>query len=205
VVEAYLATDGKTVVQTLVGTAYTVVSLGGLIAASPSEVFTGSALGLVNDPAVGTTFYDTQASWQTGASYMKMVRQLSGNNVIVTDCLPSVATGANPTPCPGSATTLEQSFPFTDYSSGTSYQQSDGQIVMLAGVRAWVSNAPLSQNATTTYKVLYESGGQIHSAYLGKDGTTVQEFELGSTTARQDFYIVFNAAALNSIQSALSF
>ncbi|MBC8723579.1 hypothetical protein F6X37_18930 [Paraburkholderia sp. 31.1] len=42
--EDYLAADGSTVIRTLLGTSYTVVSLSGLISATPSELFTNSAL-----------------------------------------------------------------------------------------------------------------------------------------------------------------
>ncbi|MGF6411951.1 hypothetical protein [Paraburkholderia sp. MM5482-R1] len=50
--EDYLAADGSTVIRTLLGTSYTVVSLSGLISATPSELFTNSAL-LGNDIDAG--------------------------------------------------------------------------------------------------------------------------------------------------------
>jgi hypothetical protein len=42
----YLASDGKTVLRTLLGTSYTVAPLSGLISASPAELFANSAVGV---------------------------------------------------------------------------------------------------------------------------------------------------------------
>jgi len=47
--ETDLASDGKTVTMTLLGTSYMTVPLSGVISSSPSELFSGSALGIIKN------------------------------------------------------------------------------------------------------------------------------------------------------------
>ncbi|MGF6921953.1 hypothetical protein [Paraburkholderia sp. 40] len=102
--EDYLAADGSTVIRTLLGTSYTVVSLSGLISATPSELFTNSALGLITNTINGQSLYSPQANWQAGAAYIKVVRQTVGDELYTYDCISPATTGSSPTPC--SATVL---------------------------------------------------------------------------------------------------
>lgn len=78
----YLATDGSTVIYSLLSTSYTVVSLNSLISASPPELFTNSALGLITNAINGRPLYKPQANWQAGAAYVKVVRQTSRRRVV---------------------------------------------------------------------------------------------------------------------------
>ena len=196
--ETNLASDGKTVTITLLGTSYTTVPLSGAISTSPSELFNGSALGVITDTVNGTSLYNNQASWQTGAAYLKAVRQVVGDTVLVGDCATPNTTGPNVTPCVATAPVLESFFPHTSATDQKTYNLSDGQIVTLAGTRAWVANTA-SSTATPQYRVYYQNNGQIFSAVLIKDGTP-----LASTTT-ENAYIFLNSAAVQSVAAAITF
>jgi hypothetical protein len=199
----YLASDGETVLRTLLGTSYSVVPLSGLISTSPAELFTNSAVGVLTNTLNGQSLYNQQASWQTGAAYIKVVRHTVGDEAFTYDCLAPATTGTNPTPCSATISTLENFFPYASTTDGKTYQISDGQIVTLAGMRAWVANTALA-SATTDFRVYYQSNGGIYAGYLIKDGTTLQLAPLGGGTP-QDSYYLLNSAALQSIKSAIVF
>ncbi|WP_241016526.1 hypothetical protein [Paraburkholderia sp. Ac-20336] len=201
--EDYLAADGSTVVRTLLGTSYTAVSLSGLISASPSELFTNSALGLLTNTINGQTLYNQQTSWQTGSAYIKVVRHAVGDELFTNDCVAPATTGNNPTPCSATISTLENFFPYASATDGKSYQLADGQIVTLAGVRAWVSNATIGSTGSD-YRVYYQYNGGIYTGYFLKDGTTLQLVPLGGGTPQENYYFL-NNAAMQSIKSALNF
>lgn len=201
--EDYLAADGKTVLRTLLGTSYTVVPLTGLISASPAELFTNSGLGLITDTFNGQALYNTQATWQAGAAYVKVVRQSAADALYAYDCVAPATTGNTPTPCSATISTLESFFPYTSTADGKTYQLSDGQIVTVAGVRAWVANAQLG-GATTDYRVYYQSNGGISAGYLIKNGTTLQITPLGGGTPQSN-YCFLNGVALSSLKSAINF
>ncbi len=201
--EDYFATDGVTIVHSTLGTSYTVSDLSGLIASSPPELFDNSQLGVITNTINGNSLYNRQANWQTGAAYIKAVRQAIGDTLEVGDCIAPATTGTSITPCTTAIGTLEGFFPHTSATDGKTYQQTDGQIVTLAGVRAWVATATLN-TATTQYRVYYQNNGAIYSGVLMKDGTPLQIYALGTTTP-QNFYISLNSAALQSIKSAVSF
>lgn len=201
--ETDFASDGKTVMATLLGTSYTTVPLSGAISASPSELFNGSALSLLTSTINGNSLYNQQASWQAGAAYLKAVRQMVGDTVLVGDCTTPTTTGPNVTPCATTASTLENFFPHTSVADRKTYNLSDGQIVTLAGARAWVANVA-SNSATIQYRVYFQNNGQILSADLIKDGTTLASYPVGSTTP-QNFSIFLNSAAVQSLASAITF
>ncbi|WP_193099491.1 hypothetical protein [Burkholderia sp. YIM B11467] len=196
-----LAADGHTVAVTLLGTNYTVVPLSGTIASSPSELFSGSALGVITNTINGASLYNKQATWQSGAAYMKVTRQMVGDTVLTGDCTAPSTTGPNVTPCSTTASTLEAFFPHTSAGDNKTYNLSDGQIVTLAGVRAWVANSALNQ-PTTGYRVFYQNNGQIDAGTLNRDGTTLA---VGNSTSPQNFYIVLNSAAVQSVKAAITF
>ncbi|MFM0210622.1 hypothetical protein PQQ96_24790 [Paraburkholderia sediminicola] len=201
--EAYLASDGKTVIRTSLGTNYSVVPLTGLISASPAELFANSAVGILTNTLNGQSLYNQQASWQTGAAYIKVVRQAVGDEAFTYDCVAPVTTGTNPTPCSATISTLENFFPYASTTDGKTYQIGDGQIVTLAGVRAWVANTALG-GATTDYRVYYQNNGGIYAGYVIKDGTTLQVAPLGGGTPQDNYYFL-NSAAVQSIKSAIVF
>lgn len=201
--ENYLAADGQTVVMSLLGTSYTSVPLAGLISASPSELFADSQLGLLTNTINGQSLYNLSASWQPGSAYIKVVRQVVGNSLVVGDCMAPATTGANLTPCSTTVSALENFFPYASASDGTTYQLAGGQITTLAGVRAWVSNTALP-TATPEYRVFFQNNGGIYEGALIKDGTPLQTLPPGATSPN-GFYIFLNGAALQSVKSALNF
>ena len=124
-----------------------------------------------------------------------------GDTVLTGDCTAPQTTGANVTPCRTTASTLEAFFPHTSAGDNKTYNLSDGQIVTLAGVRAWVANSPLN-GPTLEYRVFYQNNGQIDAGALMRDGTTLA---VGSSTAPQNFYITLNSAAVQSVKAAITF
>lgn len=202
ILESYLATDGKTVIRALLGTSYTATGLSGPIKSSPAELFTGSMLGLITNTINGAPLYNQQASWQTGSAYLKVVRQTVGDSLYVGDC-GTATTGPNITPCSTAVSALEGWFPRVNTDDGVTYQIGDGQIVTLAGVRAWVANTAL-KTVVPQYRVYYQSNGAIYSGILTKDGTPLQIPSLGAGAA-QNFYIFLNSPALQSVKSAINF
>jgi hypothetical protein len=203
VLENYLASDGQTVVESLLGTSYTTVPLSGLLSSAPSELVTDSNFGLLTNTINGQSLYNLQASWQAGSAYVKVVKQVVGNTLGVGDCVAPETTGTNITPCSTTVSTLENFFPYASASDGTTYQLADGQITTLAGVRAWVANTALS-TATPEYRVFYQSNGGIDAGYLIKDGTPLQIAPVGGGTPT-NFFIFLNSAALQSVKSAINF
>lgn len=201
--EDYLAADGKTVTRTTLGTAYSVVPLAGLISASPSELFENSAVGVLTNTFNGQSLYNKQAAWQAGAAYVKAVRQTVGDEAFALDCQAPATTGINPTPCATAISQLENFFPHASTSDGKTYLIGDGQIVTLAGMRAWVANTALS-TATTEYRIYYQNNGGIYLGYLIKNGTTLQLLSLGNGMPQNSYYFL-NSAALQSIKSAINF
>jgi hypothetical protein len=201
---SYYATDGKTVVSTVLGTSYTVVPLTGFMSSSPDELFTSSNVGLITNTINGKQLYNPLAVWQPNSAYIKVVQQISGDTLIVQDCALPDTTGPNLTPCPTTASTLETFFPYASVSDGTTYQLNDGQIVTVAGVRAWVSNNQLAAGVTPQYRVFYQSGGAIYTGVLIKDGTDRQQIPNNGGPA-QNFLILLNSAAMQSVKSAITF
>jgi len=202
VLNSILATDGKTVVHSLLGISYTPVGLSGLIANSPTELFTNSSLGIITNTINGMSLYNKQTSWQSGSAYLKVVRQTVGDTVTAGDCLNPITVGSNVTPCSTTISTLEGFFPHTSTSDGVTYQIGDGQIVTLAGVRAWVASKPLGASAVQ-YRIYYQSNSNIYRAVLTRDGAPLQQQYGGQ--APQNFYIFLNSAALQSIKAAINF
>jgi hypothetical protein len=203
VLETYYAVDGQTVVDSVLNTGYTVVPLSGLLSTAPSELVANSAFGLLTNTINGQSLYNQQASWQPGSAYVKVVRQMAGNMVGVGDCVAPETTGTNITPCSTTISTLEAFFPYASAADGTTYQIADGQIITLAGVRAWVSNTALS-SATQAYRVFYQSNGAIYVGTLIKDGTPLQNTPLAGGTPPA-FVVFLNNAALQSVKSAINF
>jgi hypothetical protein len=113
ILENYLATDGKTIVHSFLGTSYTFVPLSGLIANSPAELLDNSNLGLLTNVINGQSLYNPLAVWQAGSGYLKVVRQTSGDTLAVGDCNSPVTTGTSVTPCSTAVSTLEAFFPVT--------------------------------------------------------------------------------------------
>lgn len=202
VLETRFATDGKTAVSSILGTSYLPVPITGLIAASPDELFASSSLNVLTNTVNGISPYNKQAAWQTGAAYMKVVRKIVGDTLLVGDCAAPATSGSNLTPCSTTASTLETFFP-QKLSDGTNLQLNDGKIVVLAGVRTWIANT-LLHRATEQYQTYFEYNGKIAIGTFMKDGTALQ-LDSSSGSTPQTFYVFLNQAALQSVKSAVSF
>jgi hypothetical protein len=201
---AYLAANGKTVVYATLGTSYVVTPLSGLVSASPGQIFSGSNLGIITNSINGMTLYSPQSTWNTGSAFITIFKQFAGDTLEVDDCADPATTGTSVTACSSSTALLTAFFPFTDASSGITYQFTDGQVQTVAGVTAWVSTASVPNRPTTSYRVFYEASGQIFGGYLIKEGTAFAIDPLGGG-APQDFEILFNEAAVQSIEGAVTF
>jgi hypothetical protein len=200
----YYATGSTQIVYSTLSTSYTVTLLTGLIEASPTELFNGSDVGLITSKINGQVLYKQGAAWQAPAAYIKVVRQVLGDTLIVSDCTAPATTGPNLTPCSSSVTALSSFFPAVSPVNGSTYQLSDGQITTVAGVTAWVANNPVTSTATPVYPVFYQNAGGIYAGVLLKNGTTLQRVSNDGTTT-QNFTILLNAAAVSSIKSAITF
>jgi hypothetical protein len=124
--------------------------------------------------------------------------------VLAGDCTAPATTGTNLTPCSTTTPTLAAFFPYVSTADNTTYNLNAGQIETLAGVQAWVSNTPLSNTATTQYRVFYLANGQIYSASVVRDGTTEGVMPLGGTSP-QNFTVFLNNAAVQSVKAAITF
>jgi hypothetical protein len=204
--------DSTQPVFSTLSTSYMVTLLNGQIATSPSELLNGSEVGLIMNTTNGPVLSRKGATWQAQSAYIKVVRQILGDTLLVRDCQTPIATGLNLTPCSSAVTTLENFFPAESLVDGSTYQIGDGQVVTsLNGVREWVANTPVASAAMPVYPVFYEGASGIYAGALLKDGTVLQEFSPGSTnpqngsTTPQNFTILLNAAAVKSIQTAITF
>lgn len=195
------AQDGKTAVETLLTTNYVTVPLSGSMANLPTELTSESNVGILLSLLKGQPVYNTAASWQSGAAYAKVTRQFVGDTVVVGDCAAPQTTGANVTPCATTATALEGFFPHASTEDGRTYNLGDGQIVTLAGVRAWVATVARG-TPTTSYRIYYQNNGQIFGGSLMRDGTLLQVDTGGITPPGP--YIFLNHAATQSILGAVT-
>ncbi len=184
---AYLAADGKTVVDSLLLTTVVSTPLSGLIGATPTQVFSGSFLGVLTDTINGQTLYSPQSA-----------------AVEVDDCVLPVTSGTAVTPCPSTSSQLSTFFPYTDNATGITYQFADGQVQTEAGVSMWVSTSNVPNLPTASRRIFYQAGGQIYGGLLMKAGTPYGISPLGGG-APQDFEIVFNQTAVQSIEAAIAF
>ncbi|RFU46668.1 hypothetical protein [Paraburkholderia sp. DHOC27] len=200
----YFASGSIQPVFTTLQTSYTVTLLSGLISNSPEELLTTSDLATLTQSVNGLTLYNPAATWQAGSAYIKVVRQVVGDTLLVDDCAAPATTGAILTPCSSSITTLENFFPAVSPVDGKTYTLADGQISTVAGVRAWVANTPVASAATTAYAVFYQGSGGIYEGALLKDGTTQQYFSSGSSTP-VNFKVLLNSTAVSSIKAAITF
>ena len=82
VLERSFATDGKTVVESVLGTDYQVIVLNGLIADTPSELLDNSFLGGIIGP-LSRMSWNNKAGWKCGAEYIKTIRKTFGDTSLV--------------------------------------------------------------------------------------------------------------------------
>ncbi len=68
----------------------------------------------------------------------------------------------------------------------------------------WVSTSNVPNLPTASRRIFYQAGGQIYGGSLMKAGTPYGIYPLGGG-APQDFEIVFNQTAVQSIQAAIAF
>jgi hypothetical protein len=201
---AYLAADGKTVVDSLLVTSVVSTQLSGLIGATPSQVFSGSFLGVLTNTINGQTLYTPQSTWTSGSAFLTIQKRFAADAVAVDDCVLPATSGTAVTPCPSTSTQLSTFFPYTDSSTGITYQFADGQIQTEAGVSMWVSTNNVPNLPTASRRIFYEAGGRIYGGLLMKAGTSYGIDPLGGG-APQDFEIVFNQTAVQSIEGAIAF
>ena len=196
---SFLAADQQTVVFSRLRSNYSVVPVSGAISNSPAELgdwFTGL---LSNSDLV-----KSDATYAAGSAYLKYFATQSGLTVFAFDCN-GATTDASITPCKSNAT-LDNFFP-VNFDQRT-YQEKDGIIGPLEGVRMWVSPLPRPQtlSPTVSYRVFFELNGNVYTGEVIKDGTAIAFGQTSGGVANAvvfPYNLEFNQAFLASLQSAI--
>ena len=198
VISESMATDGVTVASSLRIVGHQSVSLSGLLADAPADVKKWPALAILS---TNPDLLKSNAAFEPGAAYYRRQAVREGDAVFMADCTATTTTtGASPAPC-GTATTVEAAFPHA-YGPQT-YNLSDGTIQTLQGLRAWVSNQPLSGVPTTQQLVLLEMGGHVLRGFIQRDGTPIRYTLTDGTIV--DYWPRLNKLANDSLKAAFNF
>ncbi len=180
--------------------------LSGSMAASPDEV--RAATPVLTRTA--HTLFDLSRSWQAGSAYIKRRRVSATEDVHVLDWDGIQTYTDTPTPFPGPATTIESLFalfPAGNLLGGRVTQLSDGDILLVQGVRLWMLRTPMASSArpTPTYQAFLELGGKIYFAEYIRSGTPERQISALDGTVLLDYSVRWNLAATESFRLALNY
>lgn len=201
----YLAMDGKTILTSAEYHDYSSVPLTGMMANAPEEFMASVPVA----DWINFNNFSANAQWQAGAAYMKKKGNRVGTTVFVEDCYnsasPTTTNGTNPTPCLTGGT-LDNFFPINLGGSSHPYETDfagDGAISTIQGVRMWVANSPvpLARDPIETYRVFYESNGNVYQGYLEKDGAIYRYNQADGSVV--DYSLTMNQAAIDSIRQGI--
>jgi len=187
-----LAQDQKTIASSSYYFGYSSQALTGTLAGSPADLVV-----YLSSLFANPNLLKSGATWQTGATYVKHSARAVGDRITVSDCT-AATTDANVSPCASntSLTTYIQSL--TGLSAGT--------FSTVQGIPLWTVIVP-SPSGTPSYQVYFQLNGNVYRGSLVKDGT--QFLYQASTGSPSTSYITtmprFNAAAINSLKSAVNF
>jgi hypothetical protein len=187
------------------------VSLSGKVTAAPAE-FAQYLNSLYYNPAL----LNASASWQSGSAYMRFTETNLSDCYEVIDYTEST-TGTSPTPVATNMTiaALMQAGGIYSSQDGKTYVSSDGAISTVNGVTTFVATSPRPNLTTTEYRAYYELNGNVYDGMLIRANAaiggnaydvaapgTAQGYTVNYTQA---YRIQFNAAAVGSLQAALTF
>ncbi|MFM0157027.1 hypothetical protein [Paraburkholderia sediminicola] len=209
--EDTLAVDGATPVQSTLRTGISVGSLTGTVATAPTDLAQW-----FNSLYFNPALLSTSATWTSGAAYMKYTQTEIGDVYTVADNK-TATTGTSPDPTATGTTiaALMAAGGISSSSDGTTYTLSNGSVTTVNGVRTYVATAVRPNRTTPTYHTYYELNGNVYTGNLVKDGTVIggnpYPVSAPGTTASyttnysQNYQIRLNAAAVSSLQGAVTF
>ena len=204
VVSNLLASDGVTVMYSIVLSDFTAVAMTGNVIDSPLDV---RAEGFIPF-ATGNSNYDLVKPWLAGATYYKRTTKSIGETLGVLDCS-GITYDANVNACSTTATTVDNAFfPRTITGTTTQLQLTDGTIKTIAGVRTWVANTAnptTTSYAPTTYRTYFELNGKIYYGAYSADGSLYQANSRLDATQVIAYSLRYNEAAINSVKTTLKF
>ncbi len=187
-----LAQDQKTIASSSYYSGFTSQALTGNVADSPAEVIM-----YLGNLFANASLLKPGAKWQSGAAYVRHTANVIGDRISVTDCTGST-TDSNVHSCAFniSLASYVQALPLVG----------PGKYSTAQGLPIWVADTP-SSIGTTSYQVYVELNNNVYKGSLVKDGTQVlYPRVLGqSPTTYWNTSLLFNAAAVGSLQSAITF
>jgi hypothetical protein len=202
-----LAEDGVTTANSNLRSNFSFVPLTGTVASAPSDL--AHWLGTLY---LNPSLLNTSTTWESGAGYLKYTNTLTRDTYSVIDSGVPTTTGNSPTPFATGTTITTLVNAGGMISDSKTYDMANGSVAVINGVNTYVATNPLSNSATTLYRTFYELNGNVYSGTLAKNGT-VSSFNYlvplpgtpGYTNASANYQIRLNKAAINSLQSAVTF
>lgn len=205
-----IASDGVTVVDSVLRSNYSVVPLTGAVAAAPTEFTQFFSVLYYN-----ASLLNASSTWGAGAAYEKFTGTQIGDLYTVVD-FAGATTGNAPTPV-ASGTTIAAMIAAGGIFSNTdavTYTLSNGTVSTINGVTTYVASNVRANLTTPAYRTFYELNGNVYEGNLIKSGTV--EGGNGYLVATpgttgytinysQNYQIRLNAAAVASLHAAVTF
>lgn len=206
-----LAADGVTTVYSDLRSNFSVVPLSGTVVSAPTDLaHWGNAL------FYNPSLLNPSATWVPGAAYMKFTATYVGDIYEVVDW-GAATTGNTPSPVATNSTiaALISAGGIVSSSDGTTYDMSNGNVSVINGVNTYVAINPIPNVTGTRYRTFYELNGDVYGGILLKDGTVAggDSFPVAAPGTPSGYTVNYSAtyqirlnkAAVNSIQSAVTF
>ena len=205
-----LATDGTTVVDSVLRSGYSIVPLSGTVASAPSDL--AQYLGMLYfNPAL----LNSTATWGAGSAYLKLNNTEINDSYTVSDYT-GTTTGNTPTPVATGTTiaALMSTGGIQSTVDSTTYTLSNGTVSTINGVTTYVSTNVRPNLTTPAYRTYYELNGNVYEGSLVKAGTLTggNPYPVAATNTTgytlnysQNYQIRLNAAAVSSLRAAVTF
>lgn len=192
VIATGLTDDGKTALFANKYSAYSSSSLMGNVADLPAELksYFGN---LFTNPAL----LKSSAVWASGASYLKHTSTTVDARIVVDDCVSSQTFGATPAPCASNIS-------LAAYAKNLSGSDVTASIVTFEGVPVWLAKD--IGGGTPSSMVYFELNSNVYRGTMTQAGVQFLYPRVsGNVTNYVTWYPRFNAAAVNSLKSAINF
>ncbi|WP_034474544.1 hypothetical protein, partial [Caballeronia zhejiangensis] len=206
-----LSEDGNTTVEKRMRHGIVKVPLSGAVASAPTELAQN-----LNSLYFNPALLSATATWKSGAAYLRYQQLEMGDCYTVIDYA-AATTGSLPTPVASNTTIAVLMLKGGIYSSADAktYKSTDGVVGVVNGVNMFVASAARPNLTTTEYRIYFELNGNVYDGSLIKANTDVggNSYPVASSTATsgyvlnysQNYRILFNQAAVDSIHAALTF